>query len=72
MFEVYSDYIDGDLDQNQKKDVENHIKTCTECQSCIATLKKTKELCSNLPRKEAPKNFSKRLHDKINNIFKDD
>ncbi|MGM0417933.1 MAG: anti-sigma factor family protein [Thermodesulfobacteriota bacterium] len=69
MFEVYSRYLDGELDEASRKEVENHIETCSECEACLLTLKKTKELCSKMPRSEAPDDFTKKLRNKIKNIL---
>lgn len=72
MFEIYSAYIDGELDKEKMTQVENHMNTCSECQSCIATLKKTKELCAHMPYQKAPDRFTKTLHEKIHKIMKAD
>lgn len=69
MFEVYSQYLDGELDKNQRKEVEHHIETCSECRACFMTLKKTQELCSRMPRVKAPDDFTSRLHSRIKNIL---
>ncbi|MDY0360861.1 MAG: zf-HC2 domain-containing protein [Desulforegulaceae bacterium] len=69
MFEVYSQYLDGELDEKQKKEVEEHIETCQECRACILTLKKTRELCSKMPRVKAPDDFSSKLHSQIKKIL---
>ncbi|MCB9480306.1 MAG: zf-HC2 domain-containing protein [Desulfobacteraceae bacterium] len=69
MFEVYSQYLDGELDENQRTEVEHHIETCSECRACFMTLKKTKELCSKMPRVKAPDDFTSRLHSRIRNIL---
>lgn len=69
MFEVYSAYIDGELDEKKRQEVENHMTSCKECQACIATLKKTKELCNHMPCQKAPDAFTKKLHEKIHNLI---
>ena len=69
MFEVYSQYIDGELTPAEKQEIELHISTCSECQSCIATLKKTRELCSGMPRIKTPGAFSKKLHERIQKLI---
>lgn len=69
MFEVYSDYLDGNLDEKKNKEVEDHIAGCTECRACMETLKKTTEICSVMPRIKTPEDFSKRLHEKIKSVI---
>jgi anti-sigma factor RsiW len=38
-------YIDGELDPSLCSLLEDHLKTCSDCQTVYKTLKKTIELC---------------------------
>ncbi len=45
ILESLNDYIDGDLDPELCRLLENHLETCTDCEIVLKTLQKTIELC---------------------------
>ena len=64
-FEKLSDYIDHELDQATCEVIEEHLRQCQPCQACLATLKRTVDLCREMKSSEStasiPEEFSKRL-----------
>lgn len=60
-FEYLSEYIDSELGDDLCDTIENHLKDCPCCNSCLLTLKKTIELCKGYQNKAVPSNLSERL-----------
>ncbi|PID78232.1 MAG: hypothetical protein CSA18_02540 [Deltaproteobacteria bacterium] len=69
MFELYSAYIDNELDIKLTEEIKAHMLSCSECKACIASLRKTKELCNNIPDEKITKAFSEKLHNKIQSLI---
>jgi anti-sigma factor RsiW len=61
MFDKLSDYIDGDLDEPTRRQIEEHTAVCTDCKICLATLKKTVTLCNSLANDPVPEAFHSKL-----------
>ena len=68
-FERISEYLDGELNQNVCQQIENHLKTCPECRSCVDALKKTVDLCKQSTREEIPQDMRNRLRNKLRECF---
>ena len=45
LFEKMSEYIDRELDDEARAQVEMHIRACCHCQACYETLQRTVDLC---------------------------
>lgn len=65
MFERLSEYIDGELDDLTRAQLETHIDGCVSCKYCLATLKKTIKLCSQLTDDPVPESFHLKLREMI-------
>jgi anti-sigma factor RsiW len=61
MFEKLSEYIDGELDQLTRRQLETHIDGCVSCKYCLATIKKTVKLCKGLADDPVPEAFHLKL-----------
>lgn len=61
MFEKLSEYIDGELDRASAKEIESHLEVCSACKICLATLKTTVHMCSNISTNPVPEAFSQKL-----------
>jgi anti-sigma factor RsiW len=61
LFEKLSEYIDKELDEATRIEIESHAAMCIQCKSCVETLKRTADLCGSLAEISVPQNFSKRL-----------
>ncbi len=61
MFEKLSEYIDGELDQSSRREIEAHIKVCASCKICLATLKTTIHLCGGIAPHPVPEALSQKL-----------
>ncbi len=47
LFEKMSAYIDRELSDEDRADVEAHIRACCHCHVCYETLQRTVELCQS-------------------------
>ena len=70
MFKRLSEYLDNELDEVTCKDIENHVKQCVPCFSCLQTLKRTVDLCKQTANKPVPQAFSEKLKKLIQNMPK--
>jgi anti-sigma factor RsiW len=70
MFKRLSEYLDNELDDITCKEIEQHVKECVPCFSCLQTLKRTVDLCKQASNKPIPKAFSQKLKDIIQNMPK--
>ena len=50
---VMSEYLDGELDEAQKEQLENHVMGCERCRMYLAELRATLELAGEL-KPQAP------------------
>lgn len=53
--ELISSYYDGELDGEQKKIVEEHLKECSECREEFEGMNKLEEVMSKMEFKKPPK-----------------
>jgi RNA polymerase sigma-70 factor (ECF subfamily) len=60
-FEKISDYLDGELDPENCREIERHLKECPKCRNCLDSLKKLKTLCRETSREKLPPEAHKRL-----------
>ena len=63
--ELFSEYIEGELDQNQKKDVETHLQSCSLCARKLSNINGLKQLLVALPRMKVSSDFDSLLHARI-------
>ena len=64
-FELLLDYLEGSLENNKQKKIEEHIKTCGPCINYFQTYEKTTQLLKILKDQEAtvPKATQDRIKD---------
>lgn len=63
--DMLSLYIDGELDENEKKAVEEHVSTCESCRNELEQYQKIINMLQNLIEEEPPIGYCKRLHEKL-------
>jgi hypothetical protein len=56
-----SDYLDGEIGENECRLIEDHIRKCFPCAVTLSSLKTTIEVCSRGLSEEMPKDVSSRL-----------
>lgn len=54
MKELISSYYDGELNREEKKMIEDHLKECSECRSEYEGMKKLEEVMSKVEFKKPP------------------
>ena len=60
-------YIDGELSEDEKKLMDEHFKTCSDCSKELEEYKKMIKTLRELPKEEPPVGYCKRLKDKLLN-----
>lgn len=60
-------YIDDELNEEEKKLMEEHLKKCAECSKELEEYKKIIQMLCELPDEEPPVGYCKRLHEKLLN-----
>ncbi len=63
--EIISLYIDNELNKNEIKKLEMHIKDCPECMKEYEELKRIKELLADMPTAPLPDKFKDEVHQKL-------
>lgn len=61
-------YIDDELNDVEKKLMDEHLKNCTECSKELEEYRKIIQALSELPEEEPPAGYCKRLHEKLLNV----
>src|SRR5689334_14643216 len=60
-FSLLSTHLDGALDISQSRAMDDHLRTCSQCQSEFSSLKQTKNILSAVGRKQAPADLALRV-----------
>ena len=60
--ELLSPYLEDELDQEEKKAVKEHLKTCKNCSLLLSYIRETRESLTGFPEIEPSKNLLDRLY----------
>lgn len=60
-----SNYLDGELDADLKRAIEEHLKNCAHCHVILDTTQKTIELYCDGKLFSLPEDVHKRLHEAV-------
>lgn len=63
--ERLSDYLDGGLERQEGASLERHVANCPDCRRCLETLRRTIELCRELPALDFPAGLHEQIMDRI-------
>ncbi|MGE5615012.1 MAG: zf-HC2 domain-containing protein [Bacillota bacterium] len=58
-------YIDDELDSDEKRLFEEHIRDCNDCRRELEEMKRITRLCNELPQLELPPGFKAELHERL-------
>lgn len=58
-------YIDGEIEEEEKELIEEHLENCPECKKELEEYKKLIQMLNELPNEEPPEGYCKRLHKKL-------
>lgn len=61
LFDRLSEYIDGEMDEAQRRDIEAHVAQCLACFGCLQSLRQTIALCKQAGCQTMPAVLSARL-----------
>jgi anti-sigma factor RsiW len=65
MFNRLSEYIDQEIDETQRREIETHLAGCQACVACLQSLKQTIALCRQAGRQPIPEMFAQKLQTMI-------
>ena len=68
MFAQLSEYIDREIDETQRRQIEAHVAECVGCFSCLLSLKQTIALCKQTGSQPVPPVFSQKLQSMLQHI----
>lgn len=57
-----SSYLNGELDESAKADLERHLKNCEDCRVVVDTTRKTIQIFCNSEPVPLPSDVRERLH----------
>ncbi len=61
IFDLLSDYVDGELAPEVRGTLLKHLKECPPCERFLRTFEKTRSLCRESLMEEMPEELRKRL-----------
>jgi anti-sigma factor RsiW len=68
LFGRLSEYIDREMDEAERRDMEAHLAECLGCLSCLQSLKQTIALCKHTGRHPVPAVFSQKLQSMVQGL----
>ena len=72
VWEHISAYIDGEVDQELRAQIDKHLETCEICSAVLDSTRNVVVLVADDRVFEVPTGFSKRLHERIDEILDSD
>lgn len=70
-FEKVSQYLDGELDAHTCEKIRQHLAACPECRDCVDSLRKTIDICRNMPKTKIPEEMRENLLQTLRDAFSD-
>jgi len=64
-YERLSEYLDGELDDDLCREIEEHFCQCPECRKCVDSMRKTIQLCKEVAIEEIPVDVRERLKSRL-------
>ena len=64
-----SNYIDGELDRGLRREIEQHLKDCEDCQVIIDQTRLTVEIFCDSEPVELPEDVRRRLHHALRSLY---
>jgi RNA polymerase sigma-70 factor (ECF subfamily) len=65
LFELLSEFIDGQLDEARCREIQAHLADCPPCDAFLNTLQKTVEACQKLPCHSLPEETRRELKEML-------
>ena len=64
-FDRISEYLDGELEDDICRKIEEHLQSCPECGECVESLRKSIRICKEATKEEMPGNVLARLKESL-------
>lgn len=61
LVELLCDYLEGDLPQAEKEELDRHMRECPPCMAFLKTYEKTSQICKSLRPEDIPQEMRRRL-----------
>lgn len=61
LFDRLSAYLDGELPEAERSDLEAHLRDCPKCRVCLTTLTRSVRICNQVEDRPVPHGFSRKL-----------
>jgi RNA polymerase sigma-70 factor (ECF subfamily) len=61
LVELLCDYLEGDLPQEEKEELDRHMRECPPCMAFLNTYNKTSQICKSLRPEDIPQEMIRRL-----------
>ena len=58
-------YMDNELEGEELKSFEEHLKSCESCRLELEEITRVIELCAEIPEEDLPETFKEQLHKKL-------
>ena len=66
-----SEFLDGEVNQEIRRALEDHLKGCPRCAEFLISLKKTIELAKQAPKESLPPEIERSIHDVVRKCMRD-
>lgn len=60
-----SEFLNGELDEASREEIEQHLCDCPECRECIESLRKTVDVLKHTPREPVPADTKRRIREAL-------
>ncbi len=61
LMERFSEYLDGEMCDEECQELLGHLEECACCKNCLETLRQTKNLLNKMPAEDMPADLKERL-----------
>ncbi len=69
-FQRISEYLDGELEDEVCREIDEHLRQCPECMEYVDSLRKTIQLCKGTAMEEMPVDIHDRIRAKIRELLR--
>lgn len=68
LFDLFSAYVDGELQGEERRKLEDHLQNCPKCRVCLATLTQSIRICKKVGTRPVPQSLSLKLENLARNL----
>jgi hypothetical protein len=63
LVDLLCDYLEGDIQQNEREEIDRHMDDCPPCLGFMKTYRKTTEICKTLRPEDIPQHLKEKLEE---------